>query len=399
MEEQARGEVKIEDKHKDAIHTKNYDGQQEDLGNTLSALVQSSEDNEVHESILAPAHSEEHVSRFGISKWLKAGYAHLTEDAAYYRYGNYVYNRKTGVKVFEQMPIYTRVGMHLLFCGSLEEAMVKGSYTQSVFERESVAMGKKFDSPESKAKIPGFIKQFNLDLSDLAVQDISKYENFNQFFSRGLKPGARPVAEPENSHRIVSAADCRLVVFDTIDLARKYWVKGKQFTISNLLQSDDYAGAYTGGALAIFRLAPQDYHRWHSPVAGRIKMIKNLGHSLLSVNPMIVNENLDVFTENKRSIAVVETQHSKIPVLVVAVGAMLVGSIKWTVKEGDTIEKGQEMGMFLYGGSTVICVFPADFDVKFDDDLCKHSMEGCETQVSVGESVGRLRSPDVESEL
>ena len=390
MEQSARQDVHIPEQDKESYRSAEYQGQREDIGNTLTALRVSANDNEAHNSILAPAHSEEHVSKFGITRLLKKGYAKIQEDAAYYRYGNYVYNRKTGEKTFEQMPLYTRLGMHLLFCGSIEEAMVEGSYAQRLFITESIEMGLTYDKPESKSKIPGFIKTFSLDLSDLAIQDPNGYPNFNAFFSRGLKPGARPVAEPENDKLIVSAADCRLVVFDTIDLAREYWVKGRNFTISVLLQDDALSGAYKGGSLAIFRLAPQDYHRWHTPVSGHVKSIKNLGKNLLSVNPMLVNEDLDVFTENKRSIALIETKYSKIPVLVVAVGAMLVGSIKWTVKEGDDIVKGQEMGLFQYGGSTVITVFPADFAVKFDEDLCKHSRDKCETQVRVGESVGRM---------
>lgn len=395
MDSRAQQDINIPEADKKPIHRTEYEGQEDDLHRSFESLTASAKTEETHNSILAPAHSEEHISKFGISSLLKKGLAKVTEDAAYYHYGNYVINRKTGEKCFEQMPIYVRIGMHLLYCGSIEEAMVSGSRAQKLFLKQSIEMGKTFDDPKSKQKIPGFIKDFRLDLSDLAIQDIDKYQNFNDFFSRGLKPGARPAAEPQDEKRLVCAADCRLVVFDSIDLAREYWVKGKKFTVTALLYDDEHAGAFFAGALAIFRLAPQDYHRWHTPISGKVVRFVDAGKFLMSVNPMIVNENLDVFTENKRSIAFVQTPHSKIPVAVVAVGAMLVGSIEWTVKEGQEIVKGQEMGLFKYGGSTVITIFPADFDVRFDEDLVGNSKNKCETQVSVGESLGKILAPDV----
>lgn len=400
-----------------------HDGHQEQLGATLSSLTSqcANEGTEAHETILAPANSSVHSERWGLAKYLKAGVAKITRDAAYYHYGNYVADRATGVKTFEQMPLYTRLGMHILYCGSIETAMLKSGYMQQLFLRESIAMGKTFDDPASKSKIPGFIAQFKLDTSDLARPDPTSYENFNDFFARGLRKGARPVAEPEDESVAVSSADCRLVVFPSLDLARAYWVKGRRFTIPQLLgggataeaeaASSQDASHYDAGALAIFRLAPQDYHRWHAPFSGRVTKIVDLDGCLMTVNPMAINEDLNVYTENKRSIAFLQTRHSATPVLVVAVGAMLVGSIAWTVREGDEVRRGEEMGLFKYGGSTVLMITPADMDFHFDEDLvrmsegvpCSGNLAGggnhlgaagaCETLVKVGWRVGKVMAP------
>ena len=97
--------------------------------------------------------------------------------------------------------------------------------------------------------------------------------------------------------------------------------------------------------------------------------------------------NLNVFTQNKRSVRELYTDLSKTPVLFVAVGALLVGSISWTVKEGDRVRKSEDIGYFAYGGSTVIVLFPGDMNVVFDEDITGWSNTGFETILKVGMGV------------
>lgn len=457
------------------FHTANHTAHRQELGSTLSQLTDkcASNDPDSHlgDNILLPAHTKDPnydpekqeadsskaesdgEDKSGTSSWhnslkkfLHAGMTRLTSDAAYYHYGNYVINRSTGARKFEQMPLYTRIGMHILYHGTIEESLLSDGYAQKLFTSESIKMGKHFDSPESKPKIAGFVKQFNLELDDLAEPDITKYACFNDFFARGLKAGARPVAEPQDDSVIVSSADCRLVVFESIDLATEYWIKGKKFTLPNLINptssnsltappSDTISGPdsstkadtssmnskfkdllspnpsssssspshlqvdpenYNGGAIAIFRLAPQDYHRWHSPISGTVLSIVDIPGTLMTVNPMAINEDLNVYTQNKRSICTVLPDHSKIPVLIVAIGAMLVGSIKWSLKPHQSIKKGEEMGEFRYGGSTCLFITPKELGCLWDEDLVGNSKpksksgRASETQVRVGERIGRF---------
>lgn len=91
-----------------------------------------------------------------------------------------------------------------------------------------------------------------------------------------MKPTARPIAEPENAKVVSSPADCRLSAFPTIDLATKYWIKGYGFTLARLLGSEDLAKSFDGGSIVIARLAPQDYHRWHSPIDGTVKSVTEI---------------------------------------------------------------------------------------------------------------------------
>ena len=108
-------------------------------------------------------------------------------------------------------------------------------------------------------------------------------------FPRKLKPDARPVETPQDPNRLVSGADCRLMAFETTSEATKLWIKGREFTVARLLGDayKDQAERYVGGALVIFRLAPQDYHRFHSPVDGTIGPMTYISGEYYTVNVSI----------------------------------------------------------------------------------------------------------------
>lgn len=246
-------------------------------------------------------------------------------------------------------------------------------------------------------------------MKEVLLPNPSDYKTFNEFFSRKLKPNARPIASPKDNSVIVSAADCRLAVFRSFAVARQFWwvfrqapsaknkfyilhsyfallrVKGKKFTLPELLGSADLARRFGDSpSLAIFRLAPQDYHRFHSPVKGTIKSITTLPGDYYTVNPQAVNQPLDVFTANRRDVCMMDAVFSNVkatpsnpvpthPVAIVAVGALLVGAVGWDHKVGDEVQKGSGLGYFQYGGSTVIVVFPTEANIQFDEDLVKAS--------------------------
>jgi len=292
--------------------------------------------------------------------------------------------------------------MHLLFRGKEQVKLLEGSKrVEDLLREQSIREGRIYDSPESVKNIPSFIRTYKISLDELLYPDIQHYATFNEFFYRKLKPDARPVENADDPAGICSAADCRLVVFPTIDLACKFWIKGDEFSIPTLLNldaSDPLCAPFEGGSLAIFRLAPSDYHRFHSPIdATLIGNARDVPGQYYTVNPQAVNQaNLDVFTRNKRSVLFLRHTHSGKPVAFVAIGALLVGSIAWTAEENATVRRGGELGYFAYGGSTVVAIFPRDF-VTFDEDLVQHSVpsndrrghRAIETLVKVGYSIGR----------
>lgn len=375
-----------------ADHDRSHEGfhaSAQALDTITTSAVNHNEDPKSH--LHRPAnHAESHA-------WLSEVINHSTMAnlETKFHMGNYVIDRQTGEKTFESMSIYVRVGMHLLYYGSEQEKALHLNKTLELLKAQSEKMGKEYDTPESRAHIKPFIESFHLQssLSEMKQPDPDKYATFNQFFAREIKEEARPIAEPENDLVTSSPADCRLTAFQTIDLATKCWIKGHGFHVANLLGDEQIANQFDGGSIVIARLAPQDYHRWHAPVTGTVRGIKDIPGAYYTVNPQAINESgtLDVFCENKRSVMTLQRSSTGAPIVIVAVGAMLVGSIKYVAgvdQIGAEVRRGQCLGAFYYGGSTVIVLYPQG-EVQLDEDLVRNSTEqSCETLMKVGWRVG-----------
>lgn len=182
------------------------------------------------------------------------------------------------------------------------------------------------------------------------LKPVEDFRNFNEFFYRELKPGARPCSAPEDSRIITSPADCRSVVYNRMTDAQSIWVKGREFTIERLLGNayPEDASRYTNGALGIFRLAPQDYHRFHIPVDGTMGEPRMIEGEYYTVNPMAIRSTLDVYGENVRVLVPIDSLvHGR--VMVICVGAMMVGSTIITRKTGDEVRRAEELGYFKFG--------------------------------------------------
>lgn len=304
-----------------------------------------------------------------------------------------VQDRTTGIILEEKMSVYVRLGIRLLY-NAIDRA--NSRKVRKLLKQLSEKQGRKFDAPASAADIKSFIKFHGLDLSDCEKTDPASYPTFNEFFYRKLKPGARPL-ELENPGVAVSCADCRCVCFPTVNEATQLWIKGKNFSVAKLFNGNfeglEATNLYKpdGCLLAVFRLAPQDYHRFHCPVDGTIGPIKFISGEYYTVNPMAVRLELDVFGDNVRAVIPINLPQFG-PVVMVAVGAMMVGLIVLTVKEGDKVSRGSEIGYFKFGGSTIVLLVQKD-KFLFDLDLLSNSHALMETLVRVGQSVGH--APDV----
>ncbi|KAI0472995.1 phosphatidylserine decarboxylase-domain-containing protein [Xylariaceae sp. FL0804] len=302
-----------------------------------------------------------------------------------------VQDRLTGQINEEKMSVYVRLGIRLLYKG-LKSRDMETKRIRKLLKGLSIKQGKKFDDPASKSEIPSFIEFHRLDMSEV-LRPVEDFKNFNEFFYRALKPDARPCSAPDNPHIIVSPADCRSVVFNSIDSATDIWIKGREFSIKRLL-GDAYpedAKRYDNGTLGIFRLAPQDYHRFHIPVDGILRKPKLIEGEYYTVNPMAIRSALDVYGENIRVICPIDTEHHG-RVMVVCVGAMMVGSTVITRKEGEKVGRAEELGYFKFGGSTIVVLFE-EGKMVYDDDLVDNSNSALETLIRAGMSVGH--SPHV----
>lgn len=214
-----------------------------------------------------------------------------------------VQDRLSGKVQEEKMQIYVRIGIRMLYKGA--RSKMEGSRARKLLKSMSIKQGKKYDDPESIREIPNFIQFHNLRMDEV-LEPVTAFKTFNQFFYRKLKADARPVEKPEDGSRLVSAADCRMVVFDDFDVATKVWIKGRGFTVAKLLgekvSKEDWCAALIDKeqlpSLCVFRLAPQDYHRFHSPVDGVMGEITTIEGEYYTVNPQAVRSSISVFSDN-----------------------------------------------------------------------------------------------------
>ncbi|MGB0372653.1 MAG: phosphatidylserine decarboxylase [Opitutales bacterium] len=211
--------------------------------------------------------------------------------------------------------------------------------------------GRKMDRATSAEKVDPFIQQYDIEMGDYVTPE-GGFAHFNDFFYRALAPGARPIAES----KAVFPADGRHIGIQEIGSETWLYAKGFQFKLATLLAGTELENVWKGGTGVISRLCPVDYHRFHSPVSGKVVSIMDLEGPLFSVSPIALRRNIDHLLTNKRKIVVIDSPEMG-RVAFIPVGATCVGSIVLGVKEGDTIGMGSELGYFRFGGSCVITLF------------------------------------------
>ena len=232
--------------------------------------------------------------------------------------------------------------------------------------------------PASRHKIPDFIERLGIDPTQ-AVRAIEDFESMDDFFTRHLKPEARPVDMDPN--HLISPADGRVLVFD--DIPESMNIKGSPVTLTELLGDEAMAAKYRHGSLVVVRLAPADYHRFHFPEAGEAGTPRREGTGLYSVHPIALQSGATAF-KNLREITELRTQ-SFGTIVLIEVGALFVGTIEQTYQPG-MVTRGQEKGTFHFGGSTVVMVLEPN-KIKWDDDLVQASARGMETLLKCGERI------------
>ncbi|MFB9156926.1 archaetidylserine decarboxylase [Chromobacterium violaceum] len=222
------------------------------------------------------------------------------------------------------------------------------------------------------AAIRRFIARYNVDMGEAADSDPAAYATFNDFFTRALKPGVRPLADA----RLVCPVDGAVSQLGAIDSGRIFQAKGRDYSATALLAGDaDLAARFADGHFATIYLSPRDYHRIHMPCAGRLLEMTYVPGDLYSVNPATARGVDRLFARNERVVCVFEDEQNQ-PFVMVLVGATIVGSMatvwhgvvnpprrpaveKWDYRGQDIrLAKGEEMGRFLLG-STVVLLYPA----------------------------------------
>jgi phosphatidylserine decarboxylase len=220
------------------------------------------------------------------------------------------------------------------------------------------------------AAISRFVARYGVNMQEAANPDIASYASFNEFFTRPLREGVRPLANAA----FICPVDGKISQFGAIEHGDIFQAKGHSYTTTALVGGDaDLAAQYADGSFATLYLSPRDYHRIHMPCAGRLRRMIYAPGELFSVNPKTVRGVPNLFARNERVVCVFDGEFG--PFVLVLVGATIVGSMAtvwhgvvnpprlrtvrvWHYDDKEiTLNKGEEMGRFLLG-STVVMLFP-----------------------------------------
>jgi len=235
--------------------------------------------------------------------------------------------------------------------------------------------------------ITKFIKQFKIDMSEAKYSEAADFETFNDFFTRELKAGLRPIIEGDNN--LATPVDGCVSQQGDIKAGRIFQAKGHDFSLRELLGGrDDVAAPFDEGIFSTVYLAPKDYHRIHMPITGKLEQMIFIPGDLFSVNPLTAQNVPNLFARNERAVAIFSTAIG--PMAMVLVGATIVGSIEtvwegtltpqknkeiqyWDYQDQEIIlQKGAEMGRFKLG-STIVALFPKD-SIEFSEALAPSSV-------------------------
>jgi phosphatidylserine decarboxylase len=223
-----------------------------------------------------------------------------------------------------------------------------------------------------------FVRRYGVDMSEAANSDLMSYATFNDFFTRPLKPGARPIAHAD----LICPVDGAISQFGALEHDQLLQAKGHRYSTAALVGGDAaLAAQFDHGSFATLYLSPRDYHRIHMPCDGRLTRMIYVPGALFSVNPVTARGVPGLFARNERVVCVFEGTRG--PFVLTLVGATIVGSMatvwhgtvnpprlrsvqEWAYADRDiTLKQGEEMGRFLLG-STVVMLFPKPA-VKFND--------------------------------
>ena len=234
------------------------------------------------------------------------------------------------------------------------------------------------DSGISRLLIPNFIKNNNICLDEYKDE---KYVSFNHFFTREAKEGCRAISA--NTSELFAPGDGKLTAYPiTSDSIFK--IKNSAYDVSGLLQDKQLADEFVNGVCLILRLMPDDYHRYCYIDDGEIIASKKIDGVLHTVRPIVLQQ-YNIYTQNAREYAVLQTKKFG-KVIQMEVGALFVGRIVNHTTSG-TFKRGEEKGMFEFGGSTVVMLFQKDV-INIDDSIYKNTEENKETVVKMGDKIG-----------
>ncbi len=238
------------------------------------------------------------------------------------------------------------------------------------------------------------VKRYKVDMADALEPDLAAYPSFNAFFTRALKPGARPIASGDDL--LLCPADGAISQAGPIAEGRILQAKGMDYSADELLGDSELAKSFANGSFATVYLSPRDYHRLHMPITGKLLRTLHVPGRLFSVATWTAESIPRLFARNERLVCIFETDHGL--VALVLVGAIFVSSIDtvWggtvtppyaqkivdsLLEDGPSLMAGAEMGRFNMGSTAIVLT---QKQIQFDADIA------AALPVKMGRALGRF---------
>lgn len=271
---------------------------------------------------------------------------------------------------------YREGALHVLYETWYGRLLLKAYFSRPLY---SMLTGFRMNRRASVRKIPEFVDRYKIRLEDFEARE---YRSFNDFFTRKATTAARPVSPDPLD--LIAVADAKLGVY-AIDDHLSIHIKHSIYTVSELLDDKSAAMAFSGGVCLVYRLTVDDGHRYLFPDDGTLLSNRKIRGRLHTVSP-ISEKRHRVYSENQREASLLKACRLG-EIIQMEVGAIQVGRI--INHECKTFRRGDEKGYFAFGGSTVILLIPSG-RVRIDADISGQALKGIETQVKMGERIGRI---------
>ena len=239
--------------------------------------------------------------------------------------------------------------------------------------------GKFLSTRLSRRIVPSFVKKNHIDLG---IYERQEFDSYNAFFTRKIKAEQRPINEQKNI--LISPSDGKVTAYPITQKGR-FWIKYTQYTAAQLLKDERLAERYMGGWIYVIRLTVDDYHRYCYVADGRKSRQRKIRGVLHTVNP-VANDYYPIYKMNSREYCLLKTKELG-TILLMEVGALMVGKISNHEEDSAQVKRGDEKGMFEFGGSTIVVMTEPGM-AEPDKDIIQNTKAQAETLVKMGEPIG-----------
>lgn len=239
--------------------------------------------------------------------------------------------------------------------------------------------GKFLSTRLSRRIVPSFVKKNHIDLG---VYERQEFDSYNAFFTRKIKAEQRPINDQKNV--LISPSDGKVTAYPITQKGR-FWIKHTQYTAAQLLKDERLAERYMGGWIYVIRLTVDDYHRYCYVADGRKSRQRKIRGVLHTVNP-VANDYYPIYKMNSREYCLLKTKELG-TILLMEVGALMVGKISNHEEDSAQVKRGDEKGMFEFGGSTIVVMTEPGM-AEPDKDIIQNTKAQAETLVKMGEPIG-----------